>query len=1052
MKSALTLIAGASLVAAEEPLQQAQLDALRDPQQGAEEAARLSGCDGIERILSGYHLLRCPQRDGAADLFLLLARRDYDFSHRHKLPWEYDTEGTEELFLEATPSGHAAVPAVFAPTLEPIADAHVMVFDEDGRELRPFGGDNLISRGWVLDFDGDGVLDRSDSTHFHVEEAKDDDIEVFELMSVEREPREFFRVIFNWHPRKADRCNDWTFECFDDDGDGIPEIAFGPENATTVEERRTVRYRWDPEISDYRTDTPHPHVRVIQTGESLATIAKEGGLDYPILDPPDTPHASSAEESPEPDQAPYVHESLVGKDDEFLAEFFHGKLRRSFFGDPETPPASLPEGFWAMDPKAAALALAEHNRLPKHREHWTLALDDRDGVHPPPDGWLVYHWHSSGCYSLSTRSIALRYGSPDARLVVLDYNSIGVVGRNPWADQPGHAARMFELEPEQARFLAETIFWLDRVRSRSRSTQDDDNSGLISSTADGHGTLELHPGEAPAHELLSETVWATRQIPEQWSGAYNRVVAVNLADHLLRHELPARLGEPWSVTPELDHQSLVTPTDERLTRRDEPGLRAQLRETLSQILTQQDLPAGMLDRVVQAAGDEGLVALLPELEALQASLAPPGPDDHELAVLDARFARDHFGSFLVEKGEDHEQAHQRWIELRQARRFDPATILRKPLHIVIERLRLVAGSAALKQAVIDDTPHARWALLELRRTDPDAWAGLLVDTFHSAPIGEKHSLLDTLASGHPEAATALIDSLSPDLSRDLILEIARFHLDRQPGRLRDDLPVLMELVRDRNHDLVRRTEAMRLLARPEFRDALPDEFAELMIREVRDPQVGSYGLNSRAAALHALGRLPATEDGLEAISSLRELDHSSFLAAIETLGALDRGDRPQTERISGLVRSRLKSSDGMMNDTFLAALAFDLRDLAPEIAAMASEGPQFRDGDGANYAGGSFQGPEGGKYHSAREVTGVWSEPDMSTLGRLWVHFVVAHPEAFQLERADGELARALREQAHAAIARLDPTVRERTIREASRLHPLPSPTSSVADWLSGIE
>jgi hypothetical protein len=82
--------------------------------------------------------------------------------------------------------------------------------------MRSVGGTaHLVRRIFRLSTDGvgtysivktlnrDGILDRADSTSYSVHGAKDHEIDIFELETVERTSRCLLRVAFNWHPRRA---------------------------------------------------------------------------------------------------------------------------------------------------------------------------------------------------------------------------------------------------------------------------------------------------------------------------------------------------------------------------------------------------------------------------------------------------------------------------------------------------------------------------------------------------------------------------------------------------------------------------------------------------------------------------------------------------------------------------------------------------------------------------------------------------------------------------------------------------------------------------------
>lgn len=1049
-------MAVASLAAADEPLLQADFSKLRDRATGAAEAARLSGCDGKEEILTGYKLLRCPQGDGAPDLFALLAGRRYDFASRSTSPSEYASEGLEELFSEK--AGEAdPVAATFEPSMAPVTDAHLLVFDAEGAELRPFGGNNYINPGHVFDFNGDGILERADSTNYGIKEAPDSSVEAFELVTFEREPRTLLEVIFNWHPRRADDANEWTFSCFDEEGDGLIEIGFGPEDATSDADARRFVFRWDREKQKYVCgEIPEKaHIRIVQPGESYAEIAKAGGLGYPVIEEDAGEGKGTAE--PGPGSAhpgkPYVHRSLKGASNGELAAFFSGRPRRGHFDDPEDAVANhLPEGFWEMEPKSAALALAEVNRRPDHRQRWKLAIDDRDGLGPPESGWVVHDWGSSGCYSYSSHQIALHFGVPEPVLVVLEYNSIGVVGRNPWADQPAHAARLIRLEPGEARFLADTLFWLDRVRAWAPRGADDDHS-FRSSTADGRATLDFHPSGGAPRRLAAETVWATSSISGSWEGAFDRVIFINLAEYLLGDALPKRLGDRWDAAPAIDRQSLTTSTRERLEGRSDAAARRELADSLLAILgLDEKPPPTVLRALVAAAGDEALTSLLPGIEQLGRSLPSRDAEDDEFEALDERFARDHFGNPLADEPAEHREAWERLGELREKRRFRASAVLREPIDRAIERLRLASDETALMETIVAEGADSRWALLQLRRLDVDDWAGVLEFRFDDQDLAGRRSVFATLAAGHPATAGRLAASLVDRERRDLIIEICRFHREHDAGALGGNVPVLMELVRDREADFIRRGEAMVLLSGIELPDPTLEEFTRLLLAEVGDPQEGSYGMNTRGDALAALAKIPGARNHLEVFTSLDSPSYSEFAILTRALHELTRDEPKREELLAGAIRQRLKSSDGMMNDVLLTCLALDLRDLTPELGELASEGPDVADGDGANYAGGSFTGPEGERYHLAREITGLWSEPGAETRARLWVFLACAHPHRFDPGQGDAPVWEALRLRAAEAIVALDEGDRQRVIDSALRHFPTPGHFDGFAAWLRSLE
>ncbi|MDA0766554.1 MAG: hypothetical protein O3A92_07000 [Verrucomicrobia bacterium] len=228
-------------------LAKADLAKLADSAQRSAEVARLAKCHDVERFLTAFEVLTAPQADNKPDLHVVTASYDYSFQ-RNPSPYEYQLEHPEELFTD--PDDPAPGERLTA-TLDALHDRLLLVFDETGQEIRPFGGNNYIDGGYLFDFNHDGILDRADSSNHRLKEAPDQGIEVFELESVEAIPRTLLRIAFNWHPRQADSANNWGYTCFDEDGDGFVEIAFGPESPRDEADARRFVFRWDPDSNSY---------------------------------------------------------------------------------------------------------------------------------------------------------------------------------------------------------------------------------------------------------------------------------------------------------------------------------------------------------------------------------------------------------------------------------------------------------------------------------------------------------------------------------------------------------------------------------------------------------------------------------------------------------------------------------------------------------------------------------------------------------------------------------------------------------------------------------
>jgi hypothetical protein len=909
MKNLLLVPLIATIASAEE-LSRADLANLSDPDKALAEVTRLViGRDREDFTLKGYHFLQAAQAGGKPPLHVLCG----EYISNFRRPRDYEVDHPAEIFGE----GDRDVFARSRPSLDLIKDSVLFVFDDMGNEIRPFGGDNYIDRGYVFDFNGDGILDRAGSTNYGLDEAPKQNVEMFELVTVEAEPRELLKVIFNWHPHSADDWNEWSFRCTDEDGDGRPEVRFGPKEAGEGGNPDPFVFRWDEAAGKYSAgEIPKgSHILVLEEGDSLKSVAKRGGLAYPLLGRTGAEDAPAAKES---HQDRYSFSSFAGVAEKELAAFFKGKNRRdSFDGAEGSFPDTIPENLFSMEPNQAALSLAEANRTAGHRRKFQLAIDDRNGIAPPASGWVQHSWSSSGCYSFSSELTAVRFGGSDPVLLHFSYNSIGVVGRNPWADQPANRLRIVRLSEKEAEFLAQTLFWLDCVRSRSLVNDADRGFSGFSSSADGFSTISLLPAGGEPKELAAGTDWATSTISGRWDGDYNREVFANLARLLIREGLPKMLGIRWESDGDIGHHSLVTPTEERLRDRIGTKARERLAADLAAVIEMEpkaSLPPDVITRTASTAGDEALVPLLPTLEKMLSVLPAVSDEEREFEGLEKRFERDHFGAALDDEPQEHKDAYQRLNDLREKLRFYRPAILRKPLEKAVEKLRLASDTSLLKGEFLEKSPHAQWALSLLLRTEPETWAMLVAADFSGAGIEGRRTIFSTLAAGHPPAAAAMIPSFSEAQRRDLILEISDFHTRHSPEKFPADIPLLMDLIRDKKQDLYRRTGAMERLAAAELTQAQSEELTKLLLAEIRDPQKGEYFSGTLGGALDALAALPHPEAHLELILSLPHIPKEAFANGFHAVGAMTRNHPDREKILAGYLKTQFVASSGMMND------------------------------------------------------------------------------------------------------------------------------------------
>ncbi len=795
---AVLVVAGSLLgMAAGNTLEQVDLTKLLDPAtREAEVTAILARRDAATRHLvkrddvrfnrEDYRLVTCPQGKDQDPLHVLLVDHGKMIFDLPSLRGSYEKDGMDELFPQQK-NKMIDRSSLTGPGLERLENEVITIFGPDGREIRPFGGNTMINSGHLTDFNRDGIIDRLEHINYGVEDRHN--VQVLELRSVEREPKQILNVLFNWHPREAEKANAWDYECFDDDKDGLIEIGFGPRDQ---ERRREVVFHWDKASSAYLAENlaNQPHLRVLDHTDiqkQLKEIKDAGGHRYPLV----AEKVNNAVQVTNPTK-PYQFQSLKGSSAAEIARAMGGKPAADSFRPADAPETHLPERFWQMEPKAAALALVEANRTSAHRDTVRIAIDDRNQVRPPTNGWMVHHYQSSTCYVSTSSMTVLRFGVDEPYVFHSGTTKNGMVGANPLADRAGHALRIIAISKEEARFLSETLFWLDRIRSRS-SKEDRFGMGGMSSTADGRGKLDFQI-ENLEPRRVEGTLWHGTSLAARWSDNYDQNTCVNFADFLLTDALPKHLIGRWEGAP-LAHRNLVTPLADRLKPREDSDARDELASVVLAALERHRTdpwPAAALALLVNFAGDSGLSQTFPAIDALNDKIPPPGDDEKEFRKLEEKFKSD----YVAPNDPEGKKQWERLQTLRVQMSFDIPCQLREPLARAIRQLGALQQVAPLAKMAETNDPSAAWALQQLQIHHPEAYADTLIAGFPAADARSRKMIFATLASAYPPGARNLRDTLTGQQKEDLAIELANFEMKDEPALAKSRIPALLEIFKD----------------------------------------------------------------------------------------------------------------------------------------------------------------------------------------------------------------------------------------------------------------
>ncbi|HEX5791203.1 MAG TPA: hypothetical protein VFY13_08610, partial [Luteolibacter sp.] len=304
-----------------------------------------------------------------------------------------------------------------------------------------------------------------------------------------------------------------------------------------------------------------------------------------------------------------------------------------------------------------------------------------------------------------------------------------------------------------------------------------------------------------------------------------------------------------------------------------------------------------------------------------------------------------------------------------------------------------------------------------------------------------------LAAAYPPGAKKLRDSLTKPQQAEMAIELAGFEQKHEPGLAKSRVPALMEILRDSTgkRNWQERGPAIDLLSELPLDAGQQSAFESLLLAELKNPRRDDVAMSALGHVVPALARLPEPDRHWNAlVSADKNADGFGEIdQLIDTLAelALAKPD-PRMRDFARFLKPRFSRCKGLMDDLFLTALALDLRELAPDIARLASSGPEVADGEGAHSWSGGFTGPGNQRYHTARHVTAIWLEPDADTRAMLWAGLLVKQPYEF---RGDSAIAGALRDRFRGA---LQSASKETSVRALRFVRASTSRERNPIDWL----
>lgn len=1002
----------------------------------------------FEEEHANLRVTRCPQRGSAPPLYIVSHDPEWKAS-RFDMPGDYQIRRPDELF-----NVRRLAPGAGSGGRVRLVDQPLQGFHANGKSFTPFDGDNMITNGYLLDVNGDGIVEMLDTYNSGVASSHNT-VEVLTVQTAELKPRHLLTVALNWHADTADTPeNRWSWDIRPADagnGKGWQVVLFP---STGSADKPGAVYQWD--AAQQRFTGPEggkgSHFARLPDGHeksdpALETPRDQGGLGYAVKEAP----SASLEEAAlgrgptviaPPPARPYVKQSRAALTHAEMFTFmgpgrsWHDHFQALVSHD------RVPQKLWSLPPRDAAFELVELNRSEQQRTNFQLAMEDRDGQRPPEEGALHLSHSSSACYNARHWEIFLSFHPGDSWLACARTAHNGAASYNALHDGTYYDFEWHELNDQDARHMAHTIWWLDRVRSRERDRGRSRRS-MISSTADGFATLKLRAAMAAKPLLdLNGEVFAS-DITQRWQDGYNKEIALNFACLLLEKELPPRWGGSRDFLqtglPVLRGQG-DAPPEPTTTKARQEGTRMMLERFMQRLDQPPALPPAFLQRALIAAAETGL-PLDDVVQRLETRQQPPSQNENELRELERRMkaagprpalepilpsidfgGTDPFGSDSKQKPESDAEKQARKLaeqrrdddlrafELRQQLEDDLSFMLRNTLPGVKRQTIARDDVAALKAWAASHETNAAWAMRRLQELDKTAY----VDVLSTDLL--KHTTADKAAS-----AVALFKELckaDAAAARRVLAEMkgepAKACAAIAPALVSTgerDVDRLLQLLSAEKTDYSDKLEAIDLLVPPDepMRHREP-RIEKALLQEMQEQAGELFGTGRKAA--EALARREEAIQHWDAFKRFHAKERSLFLHHHDYLCRLvpASGDAQKLAELRAMLLPRLQRTSSALSPVFAALHVLNLRDTAPELERVATFDASDVEGEEAHSSSGEEKAVSG-RFHMSRQILALWHEPDATTTARMLIAWSIHHASA------EGMFADRVREQAAASLA-----------------------------------
>lgn len=683
----------------------------------------------------------------------------------------------------------------------------------------------------------------------------------------------------------------------------------------------------------------------------------------------------------------------------------------------------VPDGFWALAPKEAALALVEAHRSEDNRAWYALSFEERRGETMPESGSVALTYASSRCYNAIDEFYFLRFDPAGSYLAYARTVAGGVVFYNVVHDQPAFDLRLCPLSYADARQVAETLWWLERVHTRLVDPRRTRLGGLMS-TADGSGTAALRTGDGTVVWERSGTRWSDA-ISERWKNGFSTEVFVNFASHVMTGVLPERLGSAWTQ---------AAPRDRRLAMFRGAKAPAYMGEELRRFeaLTgrfladfsprQEKVSYAIVAAAAEAAGSLRFESAKPALERILAALPDPEESrtfadvERDLAELRKKTATDQ--GERARNSEARRKLEAERAELKRELGADGPRRLRGEVALALRKLAVADDVTALYAWALRQEAGSQWALQRLRRVDPPRYVQALEVWMKTAKPGWARQYFEEIARVDPARAAEISRGL-PAAEAGALTVSAYSVLDaaKQMTDEAQRVKALIGIVTNPKSGWEERGKAIELLVPAD--DPLRHPQAEVdraLLRTLDADQADeiiNFTTGASCQALALRGRVE-TFERMTALLRNERLDGEVWLRVLGAAALLAEADSERLKpRLREIVSAELDATNKRVAEILWVVWAADLRELLPKVERLATSGPEDYEDKRAAMSGGNVS-PVTERFHLARKLADTWNADDAVTRIRLLTalafetaYFVCEEPDTLRVRRLKASLREA---------------------------------------------